>query len=98
MSIVPSPGEGRCFEEEKKEPKKIKCPKCKGETPDSYYCVRCGKKLKEFKRFEVKFAIHTVDKDATFDDEKMHTILSKAIEGDIVNLFVEEVEPIDWEA
>lgn len=75
----------------------MKCPKCGEETPDRYYCTHCGKKLKEFRRIEVKFAIHTTDKNAVFDKDKIHTLLSKVIKEDIANLSVEEVEPIDWQ-
>jgi len=74
----------------------MQCPRCKGETLDCYYCIICGKKLKDFKRFEIKFAIHTTDKNASFDWEKIYKLLSGVIEGDIANLSVEEVKPADY--
>ena len=72
------------------------CPNCGNKEGNVYYCCRCGEKLKDFRRIEIKFAVHTEDKDKTFDRAFIGEALGDIFKDDICNLSIEEVEPMDW--
>lgn len=73
----------------------MKCPRCGNKEGNLYYCSKCGEKLKDFRRIEIKFAVHTEDKDKSFDRAYIEEALDDIFKDDICNLFIEEVEPFD---
>ena len=73
----------------------MKCPRCGNKERNSFYCIVCGKKLLDFRRFEIQFAIQDLHKKKEYTRTEIYNILTENIEGTICNLKIEEVEPVD---